>query len=256
MPNKPSLYEMLSKAEEPWIHIPDEESLKDWKHENAVAYNQMNRQMEKQKFYVKIFDFLKENRIDGDYHEFGVHRARTFRMALTEARRSNMDNMQFYAYDSFEGLPQTNSNPSQEQWSNKGALATSEENFLTLVNQHGIYKDKIHTVKGFYSDSLTMELQNKIGATNRKLALACIDCDLYESAVDVFKYIDPLLQDGSSIYIDDLFTGYRGLPTKGVARAFLEYQKYSKFHFVPHMQIGWWGRSYIACKEKPPEGVL
>jgi hypothetical protein len=42
-----------------------------------------------------------------------------------------------------------------------------------------------------------------------------------------------------------------------VARAFLEYQKTTRWQFVRHLDIGWWGRSYIAYLEKKPaEGVL
>jgi hypothetical protein len=62
----------------------------------------------------------------------------------------------------------------------------------------------------------------------------------------VFNFIEPLLQEGSVLYIDDLFAGYKGNPTKGVARAFREFRKRSRFKFVRHLDIGWWGRSYIA----------
>ena len=57
--------------------------------------------------------------------------------------------------------------------------------------------------------------------------MATIDCDLYESAVSVFQFLDPLLQEGSVLYIDDLFAGYRGSPEKGVTKAFLEWQSRS-----------------------------
>ena len=43
--------------------------------------------------------FLSGNRINGDYFEFGCHRCRTFRMALTEARRHNLREMKFLAFD-------------------------------------------------------------------------------------------------------------------------------------------------------------
>ena len=86
------------------------------------------------------------------------------------------------------------------------------------------------------------------GRGEPKIALATVDCDLYESAVPVFDFIEPLLQAGSVIYIDDLFVGNRGDPRKGVARAFLEYRKHSPWRFVRHLDVGWWGRSYIACR--------
>ena len=73
----------------------------------------------------------------------------------------------------------------------------------------------------------------------------------------VFDFIDPLLQDGAVIYVDDLFAGYKGHPHKGVARAFLEWQKRTRWKLVRHLDIGWWGRSYIVYLDKDGvDGVL
>ena len=73
----------------------------------------------------------------------------------------------------------------------------------------------------------------------------------------VFNFIDPLLQEGSAIYIDDLFAGYKGSPAKGVARAFLEWQERTRWKLVRHLDIGWWGRSYLVYLEKEAaKGVL
>ena len=59
-------------------------------------------------------------------------------MALTEARRHNLESMQFHAFDSFEGLPEPKSDTSVEIWK-KGVLTTTEEQFMEMVNNHGIY---------------------------------------------------------------------------------------------------------------------
>lgn len=239
-------------GEEPWVQLATAEDLAGWQHEDEVAYNQANRQMEKYKFFVKAFDYIKDNRLRGDYHEFGCHRVRTFRMALTEARRHALDTMSFFAYDSFEGLPTATSSPAHDVWKKAGALTTSEKEFLHVVRKHGIYPDRVTTIKGFYADALTKDLQKRLLDQYDRIALANIDCDLYESAVPVFNFIEPLLQEGSLIYIDDLFVGYRGTPARGVARAFLEFQQRSRFKFIQHMQVGWWGRSYIAYIDPSP----
>ena len=63
----------------------------------SVIFNQRNRHRQKYQFYVNVFDFLNESSIAGDYFEFGCHPVRTFRMALTEARRHHMTDMQFLA---------------------------------------------------------------------------------------------------------------------------------------------------------------
>lgn len=240
---------------EPWVKLPTGAELASWSRDDEIALNQSNRQTEKYSFFVKTFDFLTDNRIRGDYHEFGCHRCRTFRMALSEARRHNLDQMRFWAFDSFEGLPDS-AGHSVEIWK-RGALTTSQDDFMRMVRDHGIYADRVTPIKGFYSDSLTKELQKRFLDQESKIALVNIDCDLYESAVPVFEFIEPLLQEGTVLYIDDLFAGYKGNPTKGVARAFREFRARSRFKFVRHLDIGWWGRSYIAYVDpKSPTGGM
>jgi hypothetical protein len=237
------------KLGEPWVVLADGAHLRAWGRDDEIAYNQINRQTEKALFFRRTFDFVTDNRVNGDYFEFGCHRCRTFRMALTEARRHNLDTMQFHAFDSFEGLPEPTSETSVEIWK-RGALTTSEQTFMDHVETHGIYVERVKTIKGFYSESLTPALQRQYVDSARKIALVNIDCDLYESAIPVFEFIDPLLQDGAVIYVDDLFAGYKGHPHKGVARAFLEWQKRSRWKVVRHLDIGWWGRSYIVYLDK------
>ncbi|MGE0565656.1 MAG: TylF/MycF/NovP-related O-methyltransferase [Pseudolabrys sp.] len=230
---------------EPWVRLADGRELAKWSKQDEIRYNQGNRQAEKYLFFRRVFDFLTENEIRGDYHEYGCHRCRTFRMALTEARRHNQDNMKFFAFDSFEGLPDPTTETSVSKWT-QGALTTSEATFKDIVRKHGVYADKVTTIKGFYSDSLTEELKKRFVSRENKIALVTVDCDLYESAVPVFDFIEPLLQDGSVIYMDDLFVGNKANPTRGVARAFLEFQKRSQWRFIRHLDVGWWGRTYIA----------
>jgi hypothetical protein len=124
------------------------------------------------------------------------------------------------------------------------------------VREHGIFVDKVRTIKGFYDEVLTRALRERFLDRENKIALVTIDCDLYESAIPVFDFIEPLLQAGSVVYIDDLFAGYGGAPTEGVARAFLEFQRKSRWAFVRHLDVGWWGRSYIAYLGAPVDGVL
>ena len=155
-----------------------------------------------------------------------------------------------------EGLPPTSSAPSQRAWCQPGALATSEEDFLALIRRHGIYVDQVSTVPGYFDSSLTPNVRARFAEEENKIALVCVDCDLHESAVPVFDFIEPLLQEGSIIYIDDLFAGYRGSPAKGVARAFLDFQGRSSWRIVRHLDVGWWGRSYIAYRGDAPNGVL
>ena len=81
--------------------------------------------------------------------------------------------------------------------------------------------------------------------TKFKAAFVCVDCDLYESAVPVFKFIEPFLQEGTILYLDDYWTGYRGKPNQGVSKAFKEHQIRSEFKFEEYLSIGWASKSFI-----------
>ena len=91
---------------EPWVRLHNGKDLQHWNKEDEIHWNQTHRQREKYKFYISAFDFLTDNQIEGDYWEFGCHRGRTFRMALTEARHHNLTEMRFLAFDSFKGIPE------------------------------------------------------------------------------------------------------------------------------------------------------
>jgi hypothetical protein len=233
---------------EPWVYLATEKDLENWSRGDEIAYNQATWQTQKLAYYVQMFHFINANGIVGDYYEFGCHRARTFRMALTEARRHGMGEMKFMAFDSFEGLPPLE-NPmgeSRDRHYAPGVLTTSEEDFKRMIDEHGIYTDNVRTFKGFYQESLTDELQAEMLNSGSKISIVNIDCDLYESALPVFNFIEPLLQEGSIIYIDDYFASYKGSPVKGPAGAFEDYKRKSKYKFIQHQQITWQGRSFIA----------
>jgi len=232
---------------EPWVKLETGAELENWDQEDEIAYNQANRQAEKLLFFINAFDFVKSLGIGGDYYEFGCHRARTFRMALTEARRHGLDGKRFFAFDSFEGLPEAQTETGVPSY-HRGALSTSEDQFWQLVRDHGIYVENIRIIKGFYQDRLTTALQKQFVAEGAKIAIACIDCDLYESAAPVFHFIEPLIHEGTVLYIDDYFAGHKGSPLTGPARAFHEFERESGFKFIQHLQVGWWGRSFIAYK--------
>jgi hypothetical protein len=244
------------KLEEPWVGLPDGRALAGWGRDDEIAYNQTNRQTERALFFRRAFDFIKDNRVGGDLYEFGCHRCRTFRMALTEARLHNMEDMRFWAFDSFEGLPNPVSDTSVEIW-RRGALTTPEAEFMRLVKEHGLYVDRVKTIKGFYAETLTAKLRQQMLDQHQRVAFVNVDCDLYESAVPVFEFIDPLMQEGTVVYIDDLFVGHCGSPARGVAKAFLEYQRRTRWRFIRHLEVGWWGRSYIVYLDQAaPTGVL
>ena len=214
-----------------------------WSKQDEILWNQVKRQSDKHTFYQYAYEFISDNHVDGDYHEFGCHRARTFRMALLEASRHFLDNTKFYAYDSFKGLPEASTQHGlQSRWK-PGMLSTSPEQFRKLLVGSGFSLDNVVLFEGFYSESL--KTITPVELNYRKASLIAIDCDLYESAVPVFNYIDKILQEGTILYIDDFFTGYKGNPRKGVSRALSGWQEKSDWELIEYRDVGWAGKSFV-----------
>jgi hypothetical protein len=227
----------MTLREEPYVEIPTAAGLEGWSKEDEIIYNQQLRQSEKYRLYANAFDYMNESGIRGSYLEFGCHRARTFRMALTEARRHQMEDMQFWAFDSFRGLPAVTERTRSDHWV-EGALSTSEEEFRRLIDGHGIYLERVHLVTGFYEQTLSRY------AVGGRAAMICVDCDLYKSAQPVFRFIEPLLQEGTVLYIDDWF----GSPAGGVQAAFHQHALGSHWKYTPHMTAGWAGQSFLVWR--------
>ena len=220
------------------------QDLADWSPEKQGWFLTDYWLVERYRFYIAAVGYLSGAPVKGDYHEYGIFGAHTFRMVLTEAKKHGLDDMTFYAFDSFAGLPEVDSEVRTESWK-PGTMAMSEEEFKGLIDAHGIYLDRIRSIKGFYSDSLTPELQRELLATGRKAGLVTLDCDLYQSAVPVLRFLEPLLQEGTLLYVDDYYAGYGGSPRKGVARAVEEFTQATPWKLHPYLNVGWWGKSFI-----------
>ena len=220
-----------------------------WDKEAEISYNNNEvRQKEKYRFFQLAYDYLSANGVEGDYYEFGCHRVRTFRMSLSEARKKNLTKTNFYAFDSFEGLPDVGDVDKFAGWE-RGMLKTSDEAFEEIIKAHGVYPDRVHKIKGFYKDSLTPVLQDELMQKGSRIAIAYVDCDLYESAVCVLDFIEPLLQEGAIICFDD-WNVFKADPRRGEKKAFSEFRARSKWHFEDFITVGWFGKSFIAGRQK------
>lgn len=248
MSDNHSLIKIKSIAEEPYVFLEDGKHMSNWDKEKEIIYNQQLRQKAKVEFYRNAFEFLYAHSIEGDYFEFGCHKVRTFRMALTEARKKNMHNMMFYAFDTFEGLPDFKDNSAHNVQYRPELLSTGEEEFLSIIKQHNIYVDKVKTIKGRYEDILVEGFKKDFKSKGIKIALVTLDCSLYQSFVTTFNFIEDFLQEGSLLYIDDYRVTYKGSPILGVPKAFNEFKKKSAFEFEPFLDVGWFGKSFISYK--------
>lgn len=179
--------------------------------------------------------FSIANNVVGDYLEFGVYQGGSFiraykrhsKEARAYAHRPGVRGSEFasyarqyFAFDSFEGLPQVPQNPLPLHWRGERAMSCSEEQFLANVRDAGLPASHIVTVPGLYDTTLVPGTYAKYGL--RRAAIVHIDCDLYESAITVLEFVTPLVVDGTVLVFDDWFF-YQGHPAKGEQGAFREW---------------------------------
>jgi hypothetical protein len=193
---------------------PDRRRQRAW---YAQHYNRSNLFWREQLF-ISLARFMNVNRpYSGYYMEFGCHSGTTMKMAWTHFRW--LFDFRYVAFDSFEGLPKISEIDRMAIWQ-EGRLKTEEEDFVRVVTQSGMPREKLRTVKGFYNDSLTPACAERLLPT--KAAVIYVDCDLYESAVPVLEFCVEFLQPGTLLVFDD-WNCFYGDPMKGERRAFREF---------------------------------
>jgi len=192
-------------------------------------------------FFNTAFKALSFNGIDGDYAEFGSHGALTFSQAFLEAKRHN-HTAQFWAFDSFQGLPAAEQEKDEHPKWVASEMATPLKEFHRLCELRGIDKKQYHIVPGFFNDSLP-PLHDSGEPTN--ICLAYIDCDLYSSTMDVLKFLHPRLKHGMIIAFDDYYC-WSSNQVSGERIAMLEvFSTDDKWRLLPYVNIGWHGASFI-----------
>lgn len=125
---------------------------------------------------------------------------------------------QFYVYDSFEGLPpksQQDTSPIGEQFK-VGELIATKKHFIMNMRKAGVPVPIIK--KSWFSDLTAIDVPNKI-------AFAFLDGDYYSSISDSLRVIEPYLQPGSIIVVDD----YSNSMLPGVCKAVNEWLARHKY---------------------------
>jgi len=203
----------------------------------------MSDEINKYQHITEAINYLRvagaNDRLPHTYFEFGCHSGRTFSTAINAANYLNMTECDFHAFDSFGGLPETSD---QDGYFEEGTFNTSMEDFLKIIKRRTGKKLLLSSIhKGFYSESLTQDLQDSLP----KAGVIYVDVDLYSSTIELFEFMKPLLCDGSVVLFDDWYCfpfgteGGEGLAMK----EFLE--KNSDFELIPWKTYSTFGQSFF-----------
>jgi O-methyltransferase len=194
---------------------------------------------------AQAMDYARHS-VEGDYLEFGVSKGGTFVAAVEYARKSELDAMRFYAFDSFQGLPAPkglDSRGFQHADFTPGGYACSETDFRGILARARVDPARVTIVAGWYSEVLGAG--SGLALPLRRAAVAWIDCDFYESTVPVLEFLTRYVQDGTLLIFDDWFC-FRGDPERGEQRAFAEWLARNPWiRATELLRFGWHGTSFI-----------
>jgi len=133
-------------------------------------------------------------------------------------------------FDSFEGIPQYTKEDvefTESYGESAGDVRTSSgitvcrlEDVKETMQRYGSI-DNVSFVKGWFADTLP--------TFNQPISVLRLDCDIYHSYKDCFKYLLPLVSDGGYIIIDDYcLTGCQ----QAMEEAGLDHNKFTKFNNI------------------------
>ncbi len=213
------------------------------------------------------------SQLEGAYYELGVYRGDAFR-ASWQVYRTFVDWQQaqvtadedwrrdrarayaafqhhFYAFDTFEGLPDSEDGGTILA---KGHFACSREEFARRNAAAGIVEGpNVRYFKGLFADVAVREREAL--ASLQPAAVVNLDCDLYVSAVDALALVAPTLQQGTVLLADDwnIFHARRDQGERRAVREFLA--RRSEFEFEPWFNYEIAGQAFLVHQNAPPNGI-
>ncbi len=192
---------------------------------------------------LEAINYVKVSEIPKVYFEFGCHSGRTFSAALSSSKYLGLD-LKAFAFDSFEGLP--NTNKYQDGIFKKGTFYTGMNDFKNIVfKKTGIKLNNNQLIKGYYENSLNKSLKNKLPD---KVGFVHIDVDLYSSTKTVLEFIKDFLVEGTVILFDDwyCFPPGKNLGEKRAVKEFLI--KYPNIELEEWKNYSTFGKSFFVTK--------
>lgn len=218
-----------------------------YKRIRQLEYRSFNR-----RYYAieQTAEYLVGAQVPGDYCEFGVFQGATF-IHATKQMSSLFPNMNFVAFDSFEGLPDPKGIDADSGYTShfyEQQFLCSESQFLDNVRRARVDVKRIQTVKGWFNETLHKTLAESHGI--KQVSVAWIDCDLYESTVPVLNYLTDRISAGSVIIFDD-WRCYRNHPEYGEQLAVREWlEQNPEIELRELFSFGWNGIAFTvtSCK--------
>jgi O-methyltransferase len=205
--------------------------------------------------YKRALEFVTIGGVVGDVMEFGVLGGWSSRI-FCEVMRDIFNLSNIHLFDSFEGLPEYESQVDQNSYEIAGRNVWSDKMKFPddLLRRFGqphhlhireklaevIRAERIFVHKGFYSE--TLKNPPKV-----KASIVHLDCDLYQSTMEIFENLlaGNCFQDGTVLLFDD-WNCNKANPNFGQRRALRDFlSAQNDFDATPWFTYGYNGATYI-----------
>ena len=180
----------------------------------------------------------------GDYYEFGVFKGYTFWQAQLAARELGIEQMRFFGFDSFEGLPQVHGVDDMEDGPfYEGQFAWSLERVKKELDKRGTDWERCSLIKGYFETTLSESTRSQYDMG--KASVVMMDCDLYESASVALEFLKDMLVDGAILIMDD-WNAFDSDESRGERLALAEFiQTNPNWVAEPWFEYGLYGQVFV-----------
>jgi len=162
---------------------------------------------------LQLIDLTKG--MKGSIAEIGAFRCGASNINMVKLLANN-DDREYYIFDSFEGFPALSYNDPQSCKKGDYDVNMSYE----MIENEFLMNNKFRVIKGFVPNTFSEVDKDK------KFSIVFYDCDLYEPALETFKFFEDKIEEGGFLIIHDYNAEKGGF--EGVKKATDEYFKYKK----------------------------
>lgn len=176
----------------------------------------------KEQLLLDAFHYLHEDKVTGDYYEFGVYEGASMIAAWHLSRAVHWPyfrRMAFNAYDSFNGLPEPTGFDNKGVFY-KGKCSSQEDTFTSNLKQGGFDLGQLIIQCGNFKS--IESLPNFKG--NARAAIVHINSDIYQSAKEALRIVTGTIQNGTVLIFGAWYFNAAS-PEMGEQRAFHEWLK-------------------------------
>jgi len=206
----------------------------------------------------KAWGHIISNNIEGAYYEFGVYKGDCLSESLRiyndyynwilsqknsdEEWRKKIQwyvDHQFYAFDTYEGMPKNDEGHHAFQ---EGSFVGTLDEVKKRINSLK-HSKRVSYLKGEFS-KVHREQPQEIENLD-KVAIANIDCDLYQSTKDALEIIKDKLQQGTVLLMDD-WDHFCADNSKGQRKALKEFlEKNNHIYLEDYIIYSFVGKAFI-----------